>query len=150
MRSSPVAERGPGLVERLRAAGCVHAEEEAALLSEAASGVELERLVARRAAGEPLEHVVGWALFDGHRVAVRPGVFVPRRRTEPMITEAADSVREPTLVVDLCCGSGALGLALARRLAGAGFEVKLHAADLMDEAVECARENLGDLGEVHL
>lgn len=136
------------LVETLRAGGCVFAEEEAELLSGAASGSDLEALVARRVTGEPLEHVLGWALFDGHRVRVGPGVFVPRRRTEPLVDVAFDHApsRPELTVVDLCCGSGALGLAFARRRAGA---VELHAADLMAQAVACARENLGDLGKVH-
>ncbi|MDQ2698308.1 MAG: putative protein N(5)-glutamine methyltransferase, partial [Actinomycetota bacterium] len=56
------------LVARLRAAGCVFAEEEAALLAEAArtgpdAAARLERLVTRRVAGEPLEQVLGWAEF---------------------------------------------------------------------------------------
>lgn len=138
-----------GLVETLRAAGCVWAEEEAELLSGAASSpAELERFVARRAAGEPLEHVVGWAMFDGSRVPVRRGVFVPRRRTELLVESALEdaSGRHSLTVVDLCCGSGALGLAFVRRWAGA---VELHAADLMPDAVANARENIGDLGQVH-
>ena len=68
------------VVERLRAAGVVFAEEEAVLLREAAG--DLDDLVARRAAGEPLEPLLGWAAFDGLRVPVDPHVFVPRRRTE--------------------------------------------------------------------
>src|SRR5580693_7748327 len=74
------------VVARLRAAGCVFAEEEAAVLaSSAASPAELDALVARRAAGEPLEQVVGWAEFAGLRVLVDPGVFVPRRRSEFLV-----------------------------------------------------------------
>ncbi len=79
-----------GVAARLRAAGCVYAEEEAGLLAAAAgSAAELDALVARRAAGQPLEHVVGWAEFCGLRIAVDPGVFVPRRRTEFLVAQAA-------------------------------------------------------------
>ncbi|MGN0064204.1 MAG: hypothetical protein ACI379_08170, partial [Nocardioides sp.] len=71
------------LTLRLRAAGCVFAEDEAdALLSTTDDPQLRERLVRRREAGEPLEQVLGWAEVGGVRVAVRPGVFVPRRRTE--------------------------------------------------------------------
>ena len=71
------------MVAALRAAGCVFAEDEAALLQEAADGpVRLRELVRRRVSGEPLEQVLGWARFCGLRIAVAPGVFVPRRRTE--------------------------------------------------------------------
>ena len=78
---------GP-LVARLRAAGCVFAEEEADVLLAAASGDALEGMVRRRVAGEPLEHVVGRVEFAGLRLSVGPGVFVPRRRTELMVSVA--------------------------------------------------------------
>ena len=102
------------LVARLRAAGCVFAEEEARLLHEAADGPEtLEQLVRRRVAGLPLEQVLGWAAFAGLRVRVEPGVFVPRRRTELLVREALRVLPAGrAVVVDLCCGSGAVGAAL--------------------------------------
>lgn len=130
------------VVARLRAAGCVFAEEEAALLADAAaSGPALDGLVDRRVAGEPLEHLLGWAAFDGLRIAVGPGVFVPRRRTELLVAEAAALVRPGDVVVDLCCGSGAVGAALLARAP----DVVLHAADLDPVAVRCARRNLPDV-----
>ena len=82
-------------------------------------------MVARRAAGEPLEQVVGWAEFAGLRVLVDPGVFVPRRRSEFLVEVAVRLAARPDgtvprVVVDLCCGTGALGLAVAAGLARAG------------------------------
>jgi release factor glutamine methyltransferase len=134
-----VAPAPSAVVDRLRAAGCVFAEDEAALLAdEAASPARLEELVRRRVAGEPLEHLVGWAAFDGLRIAVEPGVFVPRRRTELLVDEAAALLRPGDVVVDLCCGSGAVGAALLARLR----QLELHAADLDPAAVRCARANL--------
>ncbi|MEV5301649.1 putative protein N(5)-glutamine methyltransferase [Amycolatopsis methanolica] len=131
------------LVTRLRGAGCVFAEDEARLLLEAASGPELDALTARRVAGEPLEQVLGWAGFRGLRIHVEPGVFVPRRRTELLVEEAVRLAPPRPVVVDLCCGSGALGAALAAELDLA----ELHAADLDPAAVRCARRNVP--GEVH-
>ncbi len=108
------------VVGRLRAAGCVFAEDEAQLLfAQAETAGELAGLVQRRVAGLPLEHVLGWAEFAGLRVVVEPGVFVPRHRTELLVREAAALASEMAisgsalLVVDLCCGSGAVGTALA-------------------------------------
>jgi release factor glutamine methyltransferase len=132
------------IVARLRAAGCVFAEDEARLIeASAGSPAELAAMVERRVAGEPLEHVVGWAEFCGLRIAVTPGVFVPRRRTE-FLVETAAAGRDAKVVVDLCCGSGALGAALASRLG----PVELHAADLDPAAVRCARRNV-DGDRVH-
>lgn len=131
-------------MNRLRAAGCVFAEEEAALLESAATTpAGLEALVQRRIGGEPLEYVVGWAGFDGLRVAVDPGVFVPRQRTSYLVELAAAALdrtdnETPGTALDLCCGSGALGLALAHRRPG----LVLHATDNDPVAVSCAARNL--------
>ncbi|AJE82358.1 Methytransferase [Streptomyces albus] len=143
----PVPDRepvpDPALVARLRASGCVFAEDEAALLTAAApDAAALEAMVRRRIAGLPLEHVLGWAEFRGLRVAVGPGVFVPRRRSEYLVDRALALGRPGALVTDLCCGSGALGLALATALGAAA----LHAADIDAAAVDCARRNLAPVG----
>jgi release factor glutamine methyltransferase len=133
------------IVTRLRAAGCVFAEDEAQLLSSAArTPADLAAMVDRRAAGLPLEHVLGWAEFCGVRMAVDPEVFVPRRRTEFLVHEAAAlaPARPRCVVVDLCCGSGALGAALVAAL-GQG---ELHAADIDPAAVRCARRNVAAAG----
>lgn len=130
----------------LRRAGCVFAEDEAALLHEAAASPdELALLVERRADGLPLEHVLGWAEFCGRRFAVDAGVFVPRRRTEFLVAQAAALAPPRAVVVDLCCGTGALGVSLA----GVVDHVELHACDVEPAAVRCARRNLGGLGVVH-
>ena len=77
------------VVDRLRAAGCVFADDEARLLVAAApTPSALESMVASRAAGRPLELVLGWAEFCGLRIVVEPGVFVPRRRTEFLVAQA--------------------------------------------------------------
>ncbi|MDX6356431.1 MAG: release factor glutamine methyltransferase [Streptomyces sp.] len=141
--ASPSAELVSEVARTLRAAGCVFAEDEARLLISAADSPEqLRAMVERRAAGLPLEHVVGWAEFRGARIAVDPGVFVPRRRTEFLVGEAIALGRPGAVVVDLCCGSGAVGAALAMALDG----VELHAADLDPAAVRCARRNVAAAG----
>jgi release factor glutamine methyltransferase len=160
------------IVTRLRGAGCVFAEDEARLLISAArTPADLAAMVDRRVAGLPLEHVIGWAEFCGLRISVDPGVFVPRRRTEFLVRQAAalarqaaDAARQPAdaadqavararqggqssarpraVVVDLCCGSGAIGAAVV-----AGLEqVELHAADIDPAAVACARRNIAAAG----
>jgi release factor glutamine methyltransferase len=124
------------LVARLRAAGSVFAEDEARLLLAAAEGADLERLVARRVRGEPLEHVLGWVEFAGHRVVVQPGVFVPRRRSELLLREALAA--HPSIAVELCCGAAAIASVLAAELPTSA----VFAADLDPNAVACARRNL--------
>ena len=136
---------------RLAAAGCVFAEEEASILAEAAATAEeLDAMVDRRAAGTPLEYVVGWTDFRGIRLAVDHGVFVPRARSGLLVDEAASLARclagpgRDVVVVDLCCGVGAIGAALAAEVP----QVDLHAADIDPRAVACAEQNLRAVGGV--
>jgi release factor glutamine methyltransferase len=141
------------IASTLRASGCVFAEAEARLLlSEASSKEELAGWVERRVSGSPLEYILGWAEFCGLRIAVDAGVFVPRRRTELLVEEAVDLIRKspasrvPHLVVDLCAGSGAVGVAIASQVPG----VELHATDIDRVAVGCARRNLEPIqGQIH-
>ncbi len=107
-------------------------------MSAARDPVDLAAMVDRRAHGDPLEYVIGWAEFCGLRIAVEPGVFVPRRRTELLVAEAATCVRPGAVVVDMCCGSGAIGAAIAHARPG----IDLHSADIDPVAVACARRNL--------
>lgn len=144
LHSSPDAYSA--IVATLRAAGCVFAEDEACLLvSAAATPADLAAMVHRRVSGLPLEQVVGWAEFCGLRVAVEPGVFVPRRRTEFLARRATELARPGAVVVDLCCGSGAVGAVLAARVEG----IDLHASDIEPAAVRCARRNLAATGHVY-
>jgi release factor glutamine methyltransferase len=159
MSASPPGQARPAIVTRLRDAGCVFAEDEARLLISAArTPGDLAAMVDRRVAGQPLEHVLGWAEFCGLRIAVDPGVFIPRRRTEFLVQQAASLARRdagpartgdagparprPVIVVDLCCGSGAVGAALAAAM----NRVELHAADIDPAAVRCARRNVAAAG----
>jgi release factor glutamine methyltransferase len=128
----------PALVARLRAAGCVWAEDEAALLTAATDDpTELAALVDRRVGGEPLETVLGWVEFLGRRLVVAPGVFVPRRRTELLarttLRELADRPGRP-VVVEMCAGAGPVA-------ASVGDGAELHVADVSEVALGCARAN---------
>jgi release factor glutamine methyltransferase len=125
--STPVSEND--VVERLRAAGSVFAEDEARLL-----GGD-EALIARRIAGERLEHVLGWVEFGGLRLEVDPGVFIPRPQTEAL-AEAAAELR-PVLALDLFSGCGAIACVVKARNPGA----RVVAGELDPRALACARRN---------
>jgi release factor glutamine methyltransferase len=149
------------VVATLRAAGCVFAEDEARLLITAApTPADLAAMVARRVTGVPLEHVLGWVEFCGLRIAVDEGVFVPRQRTEFLVRRAAGLAGQADaaavgharpvghagprgpVVVDLCCGCGAVGVAIASSLG----RIDLHAVDIDPVAVGSARRNVETAG----
>ena len=142
---SMVARRRAAIVARLRAAGSVWAEDEADLLiSSAASPAELHALVGRRVDGQPLEHILGWARFCGLRVVVAPGVFIPRTRTELLVRTAVTLIdHRDAVVLDLCCGSGAVGAAIASTAAG---QIDLFAVDIDPASIACAHRNLEPWG----
>lgn len=138
------------LVERLEAAGCVAADEEAAEILAAAAGgpAEVESMVARREAGEPLAWVTGSVSFCGVRVAVLPGVYVPRQQTAVLVAAAVEVTPPDGIAVDLCTGSGAVAVAIRAARPGA----TVLASDVDPVAWRCARANgvdafLGDLDE---
>jgi release factor glutamine methyltransferase len=125
----------------LAAAGCVSARAEADwLLEEAPDPEALRAMVARRAAGEPLQYVIGWAPFGPLRLAVGPGVFVPRPETESLADRAAAHLRgrpEPRVAADLCTGAGAIACFLAAEVPGA----RVLATELDPGALAWARPN---------
>jgi len=127
------------IANKLRAAGCVFAEDEAKILISAArTTAELDDMVNKRVAGLPLEHILGWAEFYGLRIVVGAGVFIPRRRTELLVRHAISLARSGSVVVDLCCGSGALGTVIAANVEW----IEMHAVDIDPVAVRCAHKNI--------
>ncbi len=106
---------------------------------------ELRMLVVRRAAREPLQHLLGTGVLGPVEVAVGPGVFTPRPETELLLEwglKALRGVASP-LVVDLCTGSGALALAFAAERGDA----VVHAVEVDPAALEWARRNVAEHGD---
>jgi release factor glutamine methyltransferase len=125
----------------------VAAEQEAAVLRAAAHDPDdLERLVRRRTAGEPLAWLVGGLHFCGLWLMVSPGVYVPRWHTEALAERAASLLPAEGVAVDLCTGAGAVAAVLQSRRPAA----TVLATDIDPGAVACARANgvdalVGDL-----
>ena len=107
------------------------------MLRDAASTpADLERLLTRRLSGVPLEQVLGWAEFCDLRIELDEGVFVPRARSEILVDQAV-GLSGWGVIVDLCCGSGAVAAAVAD-----ASEAEVYAADIDPVAAACARRNL--------
>jgi release factor glutamine methyltransferase len=125
----------------LAAAGCVAADEEAAeLVAASASPADLEALVARRSAGEPLAWLVGRTRFCDIEVLVDPDVYVPRWQSEALALRAAALLPHDGTGVDLATGSGAVAAVLRDRRPAA----TVLATDIDPVAVACARRNAVD------
>lgn len=118
----------------------MYAEDEVALIWETFAAAEDRAAAVRaRAGGVPLEQVVGWARFGPVRVALAPGVFVPRRRAEAIVPAALALRPAARVVVDLGCGAGALAAWLTEGLP----EAAVHGVDLDPTALACARRTGG-------
>jgi release factor glutamine methyltransferase len=100
-------------------------------------------LLQRRLGGEPLQYIMGRAEFYGLEVAVGPGVLIPRPETERLVDFALEAWREGGSVCDLCTGSGAIALAIARERPGVPA---VYGTDLSAEALDYARRNAARLG----
>ncbi len=104
-------------------------------------------LLARREAGEPVQYIVGWAPFYGRKFYIGEGVFIPRFETETVIERFLTALAEdrpaerPVEVLDLCCGSGVVGLTAAAEAPG----VRVTLIDLSETAIECTNRNAREL-----
>lgn len=135
----------PVVIAMLRAAGSVFAEEEAQIIiSEAKTHLDLTRMIDERTSGIPLEQILGWADFCGIRVRIEPEVFVPRYKTQFLVSQALALSNPDSVVLDLCCGSGAIGLAMISSIPS----IHLLASDIDPIAVRCATRNLAPFGVV--
>jgi len=125
--------------ERLGVTNYTHIVEPATAIPperEAELAADLDRLCA----GEPVQYVLGFAEFCGHRFAVGPGVLVPRPETELLVAEAVRALREMDLdrapkVLDLCTGSGCIAWSIALEI----HDAEVVGIDLSDIALQYAR-----------
>ncbi|MFG2002073.1 peptide chain release factor N(5)-glutamine methyltransferase [Spirillospora sp. NPDC048911] len=130
-------------------AAAVHRVNRAELhtVSDGAFDARFWEYVARREAGEPLQHITGRAFFRYLELKVGPGVFVPRPETEVMVGWALDTLRDmdvrDPLVVDLGTGSAAIALSIAQESPRA----RVHAVEKDPAAFAHATRNIDDLDE---
>lgn len=93
-----------------------------------------------RKTGRPLQYVFGYTEFYGRRIFVGEGVLVPRPETE-LLAERAVKISAGKKVLDLCCGSGAVGIAVK-----AETDAEVWASDVSEEALAYARRNADENG----
>ena len=105
---------------------------------------DFRALLLRRKSREPLQYLIGTAVFCGFEFLTAPGVLIPRPETELLAEWAAKRLegRDAPEILDLCCGSGCIGLSLAKWLPGA----RVTLTDLSPEAVRLTESNRKRIG----
>ncbi len=114
-------------------------------------------LIDKRAQRVPLQHITGEQEFMGHKFKVSPDVLIPRQDTETLVTEAAKIIQETPReklsfleklkgakeweVLDLCCGSGAVGISIMKICSN----VRMTASDISEKALKVAETNAKEL-----
>ena len=103
---------------------------------------EFEKIASRLLAGEPVQHILGFADFCGHRFRVTPDVLIPRPETERLVELALPLVTQHpnARILDLCTGSGCIAISLALAIPET-FNALITAVDISAAALEIAREN---------
>lgn len=126
------------IVDRLAAAGCIAAQEEAReLLAAAPDAPTLRAWLDRREQGEPLAWITGRVRFAGLNLHMMPGVYVPRSQSEELARRAATLLPYTGRAVDLCTGSGAVAAHLSAQVPTAS----VIGIDLDRRAAACAFRN---------
>lgn len=102
------------------------------------------KILDRRAEGEPIQYIMGSQNFYGYDIKVEPGVLIPRLDSETVVEHAIELINERhyKTVLDLCCGSGAFGIAIAKECHG----TKVTMSDESEDAVRIAKSNVESLG----
>lgn len=113
--------------------------------------IKFDRIVKLRCKGIPLQHLLKRAYFYGYEFAVSKKVFIPRPETEVLVEHAVRKLvniaqkgvlnASKTRILDLCCGTGAIGVSVASVLAKNGIQCEIDLVDINPHAVQLAASN---------
>ena len=106
-----------------------------------AQAKEIIRIADARLTGRPLWYIIGDTDFCGYKIKVDERVLIPRPETEEMAMMAVATAENGNSILDLCTGSGALAIAIYKRLEESNRKVKMTAVDISEDALEVAKEN---------
>lgn len=112
--------------------------------SKEAGEIEMENyfnLIGERAKRRPMQHILGKTEFMGYPFVVKENVLIPRMDTEVVVEAAAELAANKDSVLDLCCGSGVIGISLVKYAEESKKNLKLTSVDISDDAVALTAEN---------
>ena len=98
-------------------------------------------VVDERLTGRPLWYIFGDTDFYGYTIKVDERVLIPRRETEELVLHVVNSAAEDFQILDLCTGSGAIAIAVAKELEKNRINASVTASDISDGALSLAKEN---------
>ena len=107
---------------------------------------KIVRIADERLTGRPLWYIIGDADFCGYTIKVDERVLIPRPETEELVMMALDEVKNEAKILDLCTGSGAIAISVAKELEKKGVKVEVVASDISEDALTLARENAENNG----
>lgn len=112
--------------------------------SKEAGEIEMENyfnLIDERRKRRPLQHILGETEFMGYPFVVKENVLIPRMDTEVVVAEALNHISNKDSILDLCCGSGIIGISMVKCAAEKGINLKLTSIDVSDDAIALTKEN---------
>ena len=98
-------------------------------------------IVEERLTGRPLWYIFGDTDFYGYTIKVDERVLIPRRETEELVLQVVNGIDKDCQILDLCTGSGAIAIAIAKELEKRGVNATVTASDISDDALALAKEN---------
>ena len=104
------------------------------------------RIADERLTGRPLWYIIGDTDFCGYTIKVDERVLIPRPETEELVMMALDEVKGNAKILDLCTGSGAIAISVAKELEKKGVKAEVTASDISEDALVLARENAENNG----
>ncbi|MBQ8429589.1 MAG: peptide chain release factor N(5)-glutamine methyltransferase [Clostridia bacterium] len=106
-----------------------------------AQAKEIIRIADERLTGRPLWYIIGDTDFCGYKIKVDERVLIPRPETEEMVMMVVNAVEDGQSVLDMCTGSGAIAVAVEGELKKRGYQNKIAAVDISEDALALAQEN---------
>ena len=99
------------------------------------------KIVEERLTGRPLWYIFGDTDFCGYTLKVDERVLIPRPETEELVMMVVNSLEDGFSVLDMCTGSGAIAIAVAKEAEKRGLNIKVTATDISEDALALAKEN---------
>jgi release factor glutamine methyltransferase len=113
---------------------------------------QYDSMIDKRCTHYPIQYLMGETCFMGYNFKCRENVLIPRFDTENLVEAAVESVkdRDSLKVLDMCTGTGCIGLSFYMERLKQGVRDKVTLADISDHALSLARDNRDSFSDIHI